>query len=390
VDGFAYKEAEIPYGKRPELDRWILSLLNSLIKEVTDSYDNYEPTRAGRAISEFVTENLSNWYVRLSRKRFWGGAYDSDKISGYQTLYTCLEKVAMLAAPIAPFYMDQLYNDLNAVTKREHAGSVHIARFPEADEQLIDKSIEERMDIAQRVSSMILSLRRKEKIKVRQPLAKIIVPVLNENFRKQFEAVENIILTEVNVKEVEYLTDASGIIKKKIKANFKALGPKYGKLMKQISAMIGNMGQSDISALERQGSFETMIEDEKVTITLSDVEIHSEEIPGWQVASDGPITVALDMNITPDLKAEGIAREFINRIQNLRKESNFEVTDRINLRIVKNEQLNDAIIQFKDYISNQTLASNLQLVDSLHNGSGKLVEIDNGIETYIHVEKASV
>jgi isoleucyl-tRNA synthetase len=390
VDGFAYKEAEVPYEKRPELDRWILSLLNSLIREVTDSYDNYEPTRAGRAISEFVTENLSNWYVRLSRKRFWGGAYDSDKISGYQTLYTCLEKVAMLAAPIAPFYMDQLYNDLNAVTKREHAGSVHIARFPEADEQLIDKSIEERMDIAQRVSSMILSLRRKEKIKVRQPLAKIIVPVLNENFRKQFEAVENIILTEVNVKEVEYLTDASGIIKKKIKANFKALGPKYGKLMKQISAMIGNMNQSDISALERQGSLEILIEGEKVTITLSDVEIHSEEIPGWQVASDGPITVALDMNITPDLKAEGIAREFINRIQNLRKESNFEVTDRINLRIVKNEQLNDAIIQFKDYISNQTLASNLQLVDSLHNGSGKLVEIDNGIETYIHVEKASV
>jgi len=390
VDGFTYKEAEIPYEERPELDRWILSLLNSLIKDVTESFDNYEPTRAGRAISEFVTENLSNWYVRLSRKRFWGGAYNTDKISGYQTLYTCLEKVAMLAAPIAPFYMDLLFNDLNRITGRGNSSSVHIAKYPVSDGNLIDKSIEERMYIAQRVSSMILSLRRKEKIKVRQPLAKIIVPVLNDNFRKQFEAVENIILTEVNVKEVEYLTDASGIIKKRIKANFKSLGPKYGKLMKQISAMISNMSQSDISGFERQGSFETMIGVEKVALTLDDVEIHSEEIPGWQVASDGPITVALDMNITPDLKAEGIAREFINRIQNLRKESNFEVTDRINLKIVKNEYLDDAILQFSEYIANQTLASKLNLVDALTDGSGKLVEIDPGIQTYIYVEKVSV
>lgn len=390
VDGFKYQEAEVPFEQRPELDRWILSLLNSLIKDVTESYDNYEPTRAGRAISEFVTENLSNWYVRLSRKRFWGGAYDREKISGYQTLYTCLEKVAMLAAPIAPFYMDQLYNDLNKVTGRDEASSVHIAKFPSADADLIDKSIEERMDIAQRVSSMILSLRRKEKIKVRQPLAKIIVPVLNDNFRKQFEAVENIILTEVNVKEVEYLTDASGIIKKRIKANFKSLGPKYGKLMKQISAMISNMSQSEISGFERQGLYETMMEGEKIALSLEDVEIHSEEIPGWQVASDGPITVALDMNISPDLKAEGIAREFINRIQNLRKESNFEVTDRIILKIVKNQQLDDAILQFSEYIANQTLASSLKLVDSLTYGSGKLVEIDAGVQTYIQVQKASV
>ena len=390
VDGFQYKEADVANEQRPELDRWILSNLNSLIKEVTESYDNYEPTRAGRAISEFVTENLSNWYVRLSRKRFWGGAYDTDKISGYQTLYTCLEKVAMLAAPIAPFYMDQLFNDLNKITGHEKVSSVHIARFPAADLNLIDKPIEERMDIAQKVCSMILSLRRKEKIKVRQPLAKIIVPVLNENFRKQFEAVEHIILAEVNIKEVEYLTDASGIIKKRIKANFKSLGPRYGKLMKQISALVGNMSQSEISLLEREGAFKAMINDENIELTLEDVEIHSEEIPGWQVASDGPITVALDMNITPDLKAEGIAREFINRIQNLRKESNFEVTDRINLRIVKQDELDGAILQFKDYISNQTLASDLKLVDSLTNGSGKLVEIDQGIHTFIQVEKASL
>lgn len=390
VDGFKYQEADIAYELRPELDRWILSLLNTLIKDVTESYDNYEPTRAGRAISEFVTENLSNWYVRLSRKRFWGGAYDTDKISGYQTLCTCLEKVAMLAAPIAPFFTDQIFNDLNKITGHEKASSVHIARFPLADQRLIDQSIEERMDIAQKVCSMILALRRKEKIKVRQPLAKIIVPILNENFRKQFEAVENIILAEVNVKEVEYLTDASGVIKKRIKANFKTLGPKYGKLMKQISGLIGNMGQSEISEFERKGSFEGMIEGETIRLLLEDVEIHSEEIPGWQVASDGPITVALDMNITPELKAEGIAREFINRIQNLRKESNFEVTDRIILRIVKHNELDDAIRQFSDYISNQTLSAKLELVEKLPDGLGKLVELDQGVETWIQVERAAL
>ena len=390
VDGFKYKENEVAHELRSELDRWILSLLNTLIKDVTEAYDNYEPTRAGRAISEFVTENLSNWYVRLSRKRFWGGEFDTDKISGYQTLYTCLEKVAMLAAPIAPFYMDQLFNDLNKITVHENASSVHLARFPVTDQSLIDQPIEERMDIAQKVCSMILALRRKEKIKVRQPLARIIVPILNENYRKQFEAVESLILAEVNVKEVKYLTDASGVIKKRIKANFKTLGPKYGKLMKQISALIGNMDQSEISGFERNGAFEAVVEGEKISLSLEDVEIHSEEIPGWQVASDGPITVALDMNITPELKSEGIAREFINRIQNLRKESNFEVTDRIILRIVKHEELNDAIIQFSDYISNQTLSAKLELVEKLPDGSGKLIEFDQGIETYIQVEKVTI
>ena len=388
VDGFTFSEDQVAEESRPELDRWVLSLLNSLIKDVTDAYENYEPTRAGRAISEFVTENLSNWYVRLSRKRFWGGEYDTDKISAYQTLYTCLETVAKLAAPIAPFYMDQLYCDLNRVSGRESDTSIHLTLFPKYDESAINKELEERMDIAQKVSSMIFGLRRKEKLKVRQPLAKIIVPVLNENFRKQFEAVESIILTEVNVKEVKYLTDAEGVIKKKIKANFKTLGPKYGKLMKAVSVLIGNMSQPEIATFERTGTFDTVIEGEPVTLALDDVEIYSEDIPGLQVASEGAITVALDINVTPELRLEGIAREFVNRIQNLRKESNFEVTDKIILRIVRHSELNEAMDKFGDYIGSQTLASRVELVDKLpDDGKGKLVEIEKGIETMIQVEK---
>ena len=387
VDGFTFKEEQIAEESRPELDRWILSLLNSMILNVTEAYETYEPTRAGRAISEFVTENLSNWYVRLSRKRFWGGEYDIDKISAYQTLYTCLEAVAKLAAPIAPFFMDQLYCDLNRVSGHEVDASVHLTFFPKADEKLINKELEERMDIAQKVCSMILGLRRKEKLKVRQPLAKIIVPVLNENFRKQFEAVESIILTEVNVKAVEYLTDAEGVIKKKIKANFKALGPKYGKLMKAVSVVISNMNQSEIASFERSGAFDTSIDGEQVTLSLEDVEIHSEDIPGLQVASEGALTVALDINVTPELRLEGIAREFVNRIQNLRKESDFEVTDKIILRIVRHPDLSEALTKFKEYIGNQTLASRVELIDQLPDGIGKLVEIEKGIETFIQVEK---
>jgi len=388
VDGFTFKEEQVADEARPELDRWVLSLLNSLIKDVTEAYETYEPTRAGRAISDFVTENLSNWYVRLSRKRFWGGEYDADKISAYQTLYTCLVTVAKLAAPIAPFYMDQLYCDLNRVSGRESITSIHLTAFPKHDESEINKELEERMDIAQKVSSMILGLRRKEKLKVRQPLAKIIVPILNENFRKQFEAVESIILTEVNVKEVEYLMDSEGVIKKKIKANFKTLGPKYGKLMKAVSVIIGDMNQSDIAAFERTGTFDTMIGNEPVTLALEDVEIHSEDIPGLQVASEGAITVALDINVTPELRLEGIAREFVNRIQNLRKDSNFEVTDKIILRIVRHPELNEALDKFENYIGSQTLASRVDLVDKLNDSqTGKLVEIEKGIETFIQVEK---
>ncbi len=387
VDGFNFSEEQIPDQYRPELDRWIMSLLNSLIKEVTESYESYEPTRAGRAISEFVTENLSNWYVRLSRKRFWGGEYDKDKISAYQTLYTCLETVAKLAAPIAPFYTDQLYCDLNSISGRENNNSIHLTLFPVCNETVINKELEEQMDIAQKVSSMILGLRRREKLKVRQPLAKIIVPVLNEKFRRQFEAVERIILTEVNVKEIEYLTDAAGVIKKKIKANFKALGPKYGKLMKAVSVLIGNMSQQEIATFEQTGHFDALIQGESVTLSLEDVEIFSEDIPGLQVASEGAITVALDIKVTPELRLEGIAREFVNRIQNLRKESDFEVTDKIILRIVRHPELNEAMDKFSDYIGNQTLASKVELVDQLPEGTGKWIEIEKGVETSIQVEK---
>jgi len=387
VDRFTFSEEPVSNELRPELDRWILSLLNTLIKNVTDDYENYEPTRAGRAISEFVSENLSNWYVRLSRKRFWGGEYDTDKISAYQTLYTCLETVAKLAAPIAPFYTDQLYCDLNRISGHEPDNSIHLTSFPKSDETLINKELEEQMDIAQKVSSMILGLRRKEKLKVRQPLAKIIVPVLSAKFRRHFEAVESIILTEVNVKEVEYLTDAEGVIKKRIKANFKTLGPKYGKLMKAVSLLIAGMSQGEIAAFERTGTFDSAIDGDKVSLALEDVEIYSEDIPGLQVASEGAITVALDINVTPELRLEGIAREFVNRIQNLRKESDFEVTDKIILRIVRHPELNEAMDKYSEYIGNQTLASRVELVDRLADGAGKLIEIEKDIETFIEVEK---
>ena len=387
VDGFTFAENEIPFEKRPELDRWVISLLNSLVKEVSWCYENYEPTRAGRAISEFVSENLSNWFVRLSRKRYWGGEFTDDKISAYQTLYTCLATVAKLMAPIAPFYADLLFTDLNKVAQKEIDQSVHLADFPAYNEKLIDKDLEEKMDLAQKASSMILALRRKEKLKVRQPLAKVIVPVLNARFHEQFEAIKNIVLTEVNVKEVEFLTDTSGIIKKKIKPNFKTLGPKFGKLMKQIAGAVNQFGQAEISELERRGELEIQAGNEKLTITLEDVEIHTEDIPGWTVASEGQLTVALDINVTDELREEGLAREFINKIQNLRKDSNFEVTDRIELTIVKGDEFNKAILNYKDYICAQTLANQLELVDSLNDNDLKVVEIDKDLSAQILVKR---
>ncbi|GAP70034.1 isoleucyl-tRNA synthetase [Bacteroidales bacterium 6E] len=387
VDNFAFAEPLVPIKDRPELDRWIISLLNSLIREVTDGYENYEPTRTGRAISEFVSENLSNWFVRLSRKRYWGGEYDQDKISAYQTLYTCLETVAKLMAPIAPFYADLLYSDLNKVTGKDPEQSVHLADFPTFDETLIDIELEEKMAIAQKASSMILALRRKEKIKVRQPLSRILVPVLNEHFREQFEAVKNIILTEVNVKAVEYLSDATGIIHKKIKPNFKTLGPKYGKLMKEISNAIGEFSQQDIGTLERDGKFEITAGGQSIFITPEDAEIITEDIPGWLVATEGNLTIALDINISDELRMEGIAREFINKIQNIRKDSGFEVTDRVSLKIKKHEGLNEALKTHKEYICTQTLAVGLELVDDLDSGNAKSVEIDAGLETWLSVEK---
>lgn len=387
IDGFTFAEEEIPVDERPELDRWVISLLNSLIKEVAESYETYEPTRAGRAISEFVSENLSNWFVRLSRRRYWGGSYDKDKISAYQTLYTCLSTIAKLSAPLAPFYADLLYSDLNKISGKETDQSVHLANFPVADETKIDPSLEEKMAIAQKASSMILSLRRKEKLKVRQPLAKIMVPVLSKDFQDKFDAVKSIILSEVNVKEVEYLTDAAGIISKKIKANFKTLGPKYGKLMKQISGEIAGFTQEDIGLMEKSGSRTLSINGEMVVLNLEDVEIQTEDIPGWLVASEGGLTIALDINLTEELKQEGIAREFINKIQNIRKESDFEVTDRIVLKIQKNERFNKAVENFSSYISNQTLANELILVDKIDHNQTHTVEIDTDLDAVVSVEK---
>ncbi|MGE5427388.1 MAG: isoleucine--tRNA ligase [Methylococcaceae bacterium] len=389
IDGFTYAEEEIPVAERSELDRWIISLLNSLIKEVGECYETYEPTRAGRAIAEFVGENLSNWFVRLSRRRYWGGAYDKDKISAYQTLYTCLSTVAKLSAPIAPFYADLLYTDLNKITGKETDQSVHLANFPVADESMIDRTLEEKMAIAQKASSMILSLRRKEKLKVRQPLAKIMVPVLSKDFQDKFDAVKNIILSEVNVKEVEFLVDSAGIISKKIKANFKTLGPKHGKLMKQISAEIANFSQEDISKFERSGNYDLSVNGETILLGLEDVEIQTEDVPGWLVASEGGLTIALDINLTEELKQEGIAREFINKIQNIRKDSDFEVTDRIVLKIQKDDRFNLAVENFRDYISNQTLAGELVLVDQINQANSHTVEIDTDLQAVVLVEKQS-
>lgn len=387
IDGFTFAEEEIPVKERPELDQWIISLLNTLVKEVGDSLENYEPTRAGRAISEFVSENLSNWFVRLSRKRYWGGSYDHDKISAYQTLYTCLNTIAKLCAPIAPFYADLLYTDLNKISGKETDQSVHLAIFPDCDESLINADLEQKMALAQKASSMILSLRRKEKLKVRQPLAKIMVPVLNSSFQEQFDAVKNIILSEVNVKEVEYLSDAAGIISKKIKANFKTLGPKYGKLMKQISAEIAGFNQEDIATIEKSGEFALNINGDSVLLTTEDVEIQTEDIPGWLVASEGGLTIALDINLNDELKQEGIAREFINKIQNIRKESDFDVTDRVVLNIQKHDFYNEALITFKEYISNQTLASELVMNDRLVGSDIQEVEIDTDVVALIRVTR---
>lgn len=383
VDKFTYTEEEVAIEERPEIDRWILSLLNSLILEVTEAYEKYEPTRAGRAIQDFVIENLSNWYVRLSRKRYWGGEFTKDKLSAYQTLYTCLETVALLSAPIAPFYMEQVFGDLNSVTGK-HQGSVHLAVFPVADTRLIDKKLEEKMQLAQQISSMVLGLRRKVQIRVRQPLSKVMIPLMSEGMKEQIEAVKNIILSEINVKEIEYITDTTGVLIKKIKPNFKTLGPKYGKYMKQISAAFAEMNQSDIFQFEKNGEFQLTIGEENIMLGLEDADIMSEDIPGWLVANEGKVTVALDINITQSLKEEGIAREFINRIQNLRKESDFDVTDKIILYIGKHPETDLAVENFSPYIASQVLAERIELTDHLENG--KEVEIDE-IKTSIKIEK---
>lgn len=387
VDGFNYSKEEIPVADRPEIDRWIMSLLHSLIKEVGGHYDNYEPTRAGRAIQNFVTENLSNWYVRLNRKRYWGGDFDNDKLSAYQTLYTCLEAVSMLSAPIAPFFSDQLFSDLNGITNKHKVSSVHLSDFPEPNESYIDKNLEQRMQIAQQLSSMILGLRRKESLKVRQPLGKIMVPILDDKFEEQLKAVAPLILSEVNVKEIEYLKDTTGVLVKKIKPNFKALGPKYGKLMKQIAGKVSGFTQEDIAEIEQNGKLLLSINDQEVELLLSDVEIVSEDIPGWLVATENSLTVALDVTLTDELKQEGIARELINRIQNLRKESGFEVTDKIDICISDTPSVAEAVNNFNDYISSQTLAKDIVLVAIEKVNGGVEIEIDENSKTLLSIHK---
>lgn len=376
VDNFRYNEKYIAVDKRPEIDRWIISLLNSLIKETNECYADYDLTRAGRAIQDFVTENLSNWYVRLNRKRYWGGEIDDDKLAAYQTLCTCLETVAQLAAPIAPFYMERLFTDLNTVTGRFKENSVHLAMFPSYEESLIDKELEERMEIAQKISSMILGLRRKVSIKVRQPLARIMVPVIDKGFRQKFEAVKDLILAEVNVKEVEYIDDSSSLLVRKIKPNFKTLGPRFGKLMKEISTAVSGMTPAEISAFETKGSHTFMINGQEATILTGDAEIISEDIPGWQVANDGRLTVALDVTVSEELRFEGIAREFVNRIQNIRKESGYDVTDKISVVIENHNFVSEAVKKHTSYIKSQTLATSVELSDSFNGDNTREVEID--------------
>ncbi|GAT61967.1 isoleucine--tRNA ligase [Paludibacter jiangxiensis] len=372
VDGFSYAEAEVALDQRPEIDRWILSLLNTLVKDVDEYYNTYEPTRAGRAISDFVNDHLSNWYVRLNRKRFWGGEYDTDKISAYQTLYTCLETVARLMAPISPFYADKLYNDLIKATGKGNDVSVHLADFPTYRAELVDKTLEERMQLAQEISSMVLSLRKKENIKVRQPLSKIMLPVKDQTVRENIEAVKALILNEVNVKEINFVDNTSGILVKRIKPDFKKLGPKFGKIMKLLAAATTSMSQEDIVALEQDGKFTFSIEGQEATVELADVEVISEDIPGWLVANDGSLTVALDITITDELRKEGIAREFVNRIQNIRKSSGYEITDRIVVKIEKQAEINDAIADFSAYIATQTLANSI----TLHEKVEEAVDLD--------------
>jgi isoleucyl-tRNA synthetase len=378
VDNFRYAEKDIPVKEKPEIDRWIISLLNSLVKEVRKCYEDYDLTRAGRAIQDFVTENLSNWYVRLNRKRYWGGDYDEDKIAAYQTLFTCLETVSRLAAPIAPFYMDLLFRDLNITTGKNREESVHLAMFPQYNDKLIDKDLEERMDIAQKISSMILGLRRKVSIKVRQPLAKVIIPLPDKSFKKKFEAVKDLVLTEVNVKEVEYIEDTSLILVRKIKPNFKTLGPKYGKLMKDISKAISGLTRKEITSFEADKSRTFNINGQQVILTTDDVEIISEDIPGWQVANEGKLTVALDITITDELRYEGIAREFVNRIQNIRKENGYDVTDKITVQIEDHDFVREAVKRHASYIGSQTLATRVELVKSLAESVSE-VEIDEVI-----------
>ena len=384
IDSFTYSEDDIPLDNRPEIDRWILSELHTLIEKVDTQYDNYEPTKAARLISSFVIEDLSNWYVRLSRRRFWKGTYEADKIAAYQTLYTCLVSVAKLMAPIAPFYADRLYQDLDKNTAKEQYASVHLAYFPDADKSFVDTVLEEKMQRAQHIVSLVLSIRKKEKIKVRQPLQRVLIPVLDRNVRQAIKEVSDLIAAEVNVKTIEILDDASSILVKEIKPNFKTLGPRFGKEMKAVSKAIVGFGEEQIQTMEKEGSLSIEINGKNIILDVSDVIIQSKDISGWSVVSEQGVTVALDCSLTEDLLLEGIAREFVNRVQNLRKDMDFEVTDTITLTLKHDKRLADAIQANKNYVTSEVLAKNIEFVET--NSGGEPLSFDD-IETVIRLEK---
>ncbi|HEY0731805.1 MAG TPA: DUF5915 domain-containing protein, partial [Chitinophagaceae bacterium] len=370
VDGFTFKEEYIPVQDRPEIDRWVLSSLQTLVKKAGAAYDDYEPTQAGRLIEDFVDEHLSNWYVRLCRRRFWKGEYEQDKIAAYQTLYECIETVVRLMAPISPFFSDELFRNLNAVTGRHKESSVHHVLFPKAHEELIDTPLEERMQLAQDASSLILSLRKKANLKVRQPLQKVLIPVLNPLMHQQLQKIEDLVKAEVNIKEIEYLTETEGFIKKKIKPNFQALGKKLGPKMKAVTTALSGFSQHEISLFEKEGRYSIPVdENEFIELLLSEVEITSEDIPGWSVASKGPLTVALDINVTPELVQEGDAREFVNRIQKIRKDSGFDVTDRIDVIVSANNGINASLTKYNNYICAEILADKLELSSEIDGGT---------------------
>jgi isoleucyl-tRNA synthetase len=378
IDGFKYSEAEIDIKNRPEIDQWIISLLNTLSQQVDAFYADFEPTKATRAIQEFVDAHLSNWYVRLSRRRFWRSDNSEDKLSAYQTLYTCLVTVAKLMSPVAPFFAEQLYNDLNGITQQEEFESVHLASFPAYHANLVNKPLEERMQMAQDISSLVLSLRKKVGINVRQPLSKILLPILDKNFKQQVGQVKELILSETNIKDIEYITDAAGFIKKKIKPNFKALGQKVGKDMKAVASAITNMDQEALAKFEQEEKTTFEIENSKFEILLTDVEIIAEDVPGWQVANLGKLTVALDVTISNELKQEGISRELINRIQNLRKAKGFEVTDKINVSLNGETVLGEAVKNNLSYICAEILADNILFNSDLPDGEKTVID-DNEI-----------
>ena len=379
IDSFNCKETKICYSKRHELDRWILSELHSLVKKTTDYYEEYEPTQAARAIQDFVINKLSNWYVRLSRRRFWKGDYTNEKISAYQSLYECLETIAIISSPIAPFFMDRLYTDLNSSSKKNSFDSVHLASFPKPNKSIINAALEEKMFLAQKITTIALSLRKQEKIRVRQPLSKIMIPVLNDDVKKKISSVKEIILSEINVKEIQFLSEKSNIITKKIKPNFKILGPKYGSKIKYISSCLESFNEKEIALLEEKKSI--TLSDE-ITLGISDVDIFTSDIPGSVVASDGNITVSLDIVINKKLKDEGYAREFVNRIQNIRKQLKFNVTDKISIKIQENEAILDVVNNNLTYICNETLAEKIVFVNNLKD---EFNELDLTNSTFVKV-----